>query len=388
VHAATAGPGPTSAFSEAIEGRHPPDARSSLPAVIGVLPGQGIGPEVTAAAIRVLSALDGVGGRSFEVRYGPPAAVGDLGSLALTDHVTDFCRDTFAHGGAVLAGAHGGRWVYELRRRFDLFCRINPLRPPAEIDDIAGPLRPRALRDVDVAILREQSAGIYQGRWSETDGRSEGHIAEHSFSYSRREVQRIVDVAARLARRRRGRLTAVLKEAGIPSISRLWRDCAQEAADEAGIAWEAIDVDFAAYRLIQDPRSFDVVVAPNLFGDVLSDVGSLLLGSRGLGHGGSFDAGRAAVFQTNHGAAYDLAGRDRANPAGQILSAAMMLRESFGAPREAALIEDSLSTAWRQGWRTEDLAEPGCRIVGTREMADRVVEAMATLAGAPAASGS
>lgn len=386
--AATTGRGRTSAFSEAIEGRHPPGVSSGEPASIGVLPGHGIGPEVTDAAIRVLSALDAAGGRRFDVSYGPSTSAPDPSRSALTSPVSEFCRDTFAGGGAMLVGAHGGRWVYELRRRFDLFCRINPLRPPAEIDEIHGPVRPRAFSDVDVVILREQSAGVYQGRWSETDARSEGHIAEHSFSYSRREVQRIIDVAAKLARRRRGLLTVILKEAGIPSISRLWRDCAHEAAGETGLAWEAIDVDFAAYRLVRDPRSLDVVVAPNLFGDVLSDVGSVLLGSRGLGYGGSFDAGRAAVFQTNHGAAYDLTGSDRANPAGQILSAAMMLRESFGMAREAELIQESLSAVWRQGWRTEDLAEPGCRIVGTREMAERVADAVGTLAGSPSVSGS
>jgi 3-isopropylmalate dehydrogenase len=369
-----------SSWSESIEGRHRRRLPAEGPATVGVLRGEGIGPEVLDAATLVLSAVGAARGRDFRLRYGPaPSTRGPIGPV-LTDEVADFCRDMFASGGAILAGPHSGRWVYELRRRFDLYCKISPLRPPAEIDEIEGPIRPRQLSGVDVLIVREQSGGIYQGRWSETDASPEGQVAEHSFSYTRREVQRIVAVATALASRRSGRLAVTVKQGGIPSISSLWQSCAEETAGRMGVAWEALDVDFAVYRLLHDPCSLDVVVAPNLFGDVLSDAGAALLGSRGLGYGGSFDAGRAAVYQTNHGAALDLAESDRANPVGQIFSVAMMLRESFGLAREAELIEDAVATVWRQGWRTEDLAEPGCRVIGTKEIGERVADAVGALA--------
>jgi 3-isopropylmalate dehydrogenase len=131
----------------------------------------------------------------------------------------------------------------------------------------------------------------------------------------------------------------------------------------------------------------DVIVAPNLFGDVLSDAAGALMGSRGITHGGSFDSAGAAVYQTNHGAAHDLAGSDRANPAGQILAAAMMLRESFELSTEAEMMERALGSAWAAGWRTADVAEPGCRVIGTREMAERVADLLGEAAGAKAAQG-
>jgi 3-isopropylmalate dehydrogenase len=369
----------TSRWTESIEGRHPTAGTGSDSRTIGIIPGEGIGPEVTDAAISVLSTVGALCDRDFRLSYAPDSIRSTAGS-GLHDDEADFCRDCFAAGGAVLAGPRGGRWVYELRGRFDLFCKISPLRPAGEIGDIDGPIKPRELRGVDVLILREQSGGIYQGDWGETNSAREGKVAVHSFSYTGRQVKRIVQVGASLARRRRGGLTVVVKRGGIPSISGLWEECATDAAERMAVSCDLLDVDFAAYRLLRHPDRFDVVVAPNLFGDVLSDAGGALLGSRGLTYGGSFDAGRAAVYQTNHGAAFDLAGSDRANPGGQILSAAMMLRESFGQLREAELVEQAVAAAWRQGWRTEDLAEPGSKIIGTREMGERISDAAVGLA--------
>lgn len=351
---------------------------------VGILPGEGAGPEVVRAATGVLSAVASERGLEIALREAPrsPGPPSELPALSETD--AEFCRETFARGGAVLAGAHGGRWVYEIRRRFDLFCKISPLRPAPELARICAPASPGRLDGVDLLVVREQSAGLYQGRWAESATRRDGRVAEHSFSYSEREVRRIVDVAAKLARWRRGRLAVIVKDAGIPSISRLWRDCAAEAAGE-DLTLEPLDVDYAVYRMMSEPAAFDVIVAPNLFGDVLSDAGGALLGSRGITYGGNFDSARAAIYQTNHGAAHDLAGRDRANPAGQILAAAMMLRESFGLATEAELVERALASAWRDGWRTEDLAEAGCRVIGTREMGERVADGVgAALQGSEA----
>jgi 3-isopropylmalate dehydrogenase len=133
-----------------------------------------------------------------------------------------------------------------------------------------------------------------------------------------------------------------------------------------------VDLDLMAYRLIQEPQSFDVVAAPNLFGDVLADIGALLLGSRGLSFSGNYNEAGNGVYQTNHGSAYDLVGTDRANPLGQIFALAMLLREGFGLEREAAAIEGAVRALWDEGLRTEDLARPGTRIVGTREMGHQV----------------
>ena len=355
-------------WSEAIRGRHPVDPDRGGPVRVGVLRGEGSGPEVISAALDVLVAACEVHGLELDVRQGPDPTAPAAG---LSEEAAEFCLGTFAAGGAVLTGPHGGRWVYELRQRFDLFCKVSPIAPGRELGRAVLPPAPR---EVDVLVVREQAAGIYQGRWSETDRRRDGHVAEHSFSYSSAEVRRIVEVAAALASARKGRLSVVVKRAGIPSVSRLWIEVAEEVASRVSVDCDVLDIDYAVYALLRDPDRFDVVVAPNLFGDVLADAGGVLLGSRGLCFGASFDDAVAAVYQTNHGSAHDLAGLDRANPGAQILAGAALLRESFGEERAAAAIESSLQAAWADGHRTEDLAEEGTNVVGTAELGARVAE--------------
>src|SRR5205807_557563 len=188
------------------------------------------------------------------------------------------------------------------------------------------------------------------------------------------QVRAVLEVAAAVARSRRNLLTVVGKNFGAPAVHALWGACAMEVSQTAGVEFSMLDVDYAAYKLLQEPGSFDVIAAPNCFGDILSDLGGVLAGSRGLTFGASYSAQGAAVYQTNHGAAFDLAESDTANPAGQIFSAAMMLRETFGLPTEARLIENAVRAVWRAGWRTTDLAEPGCKIAGTRKFSDLVAE--------------
>lgn len=353
---------------------------------IGVLPGEGIGPEVTECALRVLSAVESVSGEKFEVEFG--AAIGrdaerECGKVLPTE-VIDFCGRIFSRGGAILNGPGGGRYVYELRREFGLFCKLSPLKVQ-EVLCGANRLKPEHVRGVDILMVRENSSGLYQGAWQSREA-SSGRLAGHSFSYSEEEVRRILRVAARLAQSRRGELTVVYKEAGVPSISELWRDCAMEISSLAGVCCSTLDIDHVSYRLIQHPREFDVVAAPNLFGDVLSDLGGVLLGSRGLCYAGSFSANGDAVYSTNHGAAYDIAGTDRANPVAHILSLAMLLRESFHLDSCARRIEDAVVSVWRDGWRTEDIMEPGCRVLGTREMGERIAGKVAEVAGNPTPS--
>lgn len=343
------------------------------PCVVGVLPGEGIGPEVTGAALAVLGAVEADGRARVEVRAGGPIGreAELLSGRALTEDVSAFCAGVFEKGGAILCGPGGSRFVYDLRRKFDLFCKLSPLKPLAALGG-AGRLNSAFLSGVDVLIVRENVGGVYQGEWGETAHERDGRVCEHSFRYTEAQVRRLLGAAASLAAGRRGRLAVVVKDGGVPTISALWRDVGKEVAAAAGVEATFVDIDLAAYRLVQDPPSLDVIAAPNLFGDVLADVGAVLLASRGMSFSGNFSESGAAVYQTNHGSAVDLAGQDRANPIGQIASAAMMLRESFGLGREAAWIEAAVEEVLRLGFRTFDVAEPGATVVGTAELGRRI----------------
>jgi 3-isopropylmalate dehydrogenase len=190
------------------------------------------------------------------------------------------------------------------------------------------------------------------------------------------QVERILGVAARLAASRRGRLAVVVKREGVPVVSDLWLECVERLRAAHAIDIEVLDIDNAVYQLIARAERFDVIVSSNMFGDVLADCGALLLGSRGLSYSGNFGEAGRAVYQTGHGAAYDIAGSGRANPAGQILSAAMMLEESFGWPEGARCVRESLAAVLARGIRTEDVAGSGHRVVGTREFGAAVCEAV------------
>lgn len=353
--------------------------------VVGVLPGEGVGPEVVAAACRVLRAVENGAGRRFEIATGGPIGLEAEGLVGrvLSEEVAAFCGDLFDRGGAVLSGPGGGRFVYDLRRRFDLFCKLSPLRPFDALSH-AGPLKMSAVAGCDVLIVRDGVEGVYQGEWDERRDPEGGRVCEHRFRYTERHVRRLLAVAAGLAAQRRGALAVIVKSGGIPGISALWKAEGIEAASAAGVEVDFVDVDLAAYRLIQDPKRFDVVAAPNLFGDVLTDLGAVLLGSRGLSFSGNFSEDGAAVYQTNHGSALDLAGLDRANPLGQISTLALMLRESFGLAREADWVERGIAEVLRFGFRTFDIAEEGTTIVGTAEMGERVAAAVERLARPPA----
>lgn len=343
----------------------PPD-----PVVIGVLPGEGVGPALTHAALRVLAAA--AAAHDLDTRIVPGPAVDRAG---LSRAVTGFLTDVFADGGAVLAGAVSGRFVYDLRRDFDLFCKLVPVRPWAALAD-GSPFRPGHLRDVDLVIVRENAAGLYQGRGHREDTDGDPRV-EHTFGYATSDVVRIVEVAARLAAGRDGRLAVVVKDSGLPEMSALWREGAAAACAPVGVTPVFVDVDLCSYQLLQDPSALDVLVAPNLFGDVLADLSALLLGGRGISYSGNYAPSGAAVYQTNHGAAFDLVDADAANPVGQISSLAMLLHESAGRPDVAATILAAVDAVWREGWRTPDLASaPGHRSIGTTEFTDRVVAAV------------
>ncbi|NOS71803.1 MAG: 3-isopropylmalate dehydrogenase [Verrucomicrobia bacterium] len=345
-----------------------------------MIEGCGIGPEVVGAALRVLDSVAQTTGLTFELQHG--GLVGERAEerygQTLPGCTADFFKDVFTRGGAVLCGPGGGRFVYDLRQQFDLFCKFAPVRPCAELASVLRAVAENPSH-VDMLFVRDNSGGVYQGQWLTRDT-PDGAIAEHSFHYSETQVRRLATVAARASASRRGRMHVIIKDAGVPTISELWRDVAGAEARRLGVEAKFMNVDLAAYEVIRNPSQFDVVLTPNLFGDILVDITGILVGSRGATFSGNYDANGNAVYQTNHGCAHDLAGADVANPAGQILSLAMLLRESFGLDESAALIENALASAWRQGWRTVDVAEPGCKVVGTKAMAGHVCEQVAQLA--------
>lgn len=341
-------------------------AAGAGPHVVGVLPGEGVGPDVTATALVVLEAVAHGTSLRLEVRRGPDGTVG----RDLSADVIDFCEAIFDAGGALVCGAVGGRFVYELRAHFDLYCKMVPLRPSPALADVAI-LRPERLRDVDVVLVRENTGGLYAGPYGRRDG---GRVAYQECAYGADQIARLLAVASDLARRRRGRLAVVVKSGGVPAVSALWREQAEAVAGTSELALDVLEVDNASFQLVADPQRFDVVAAPNLFGDMLADAATVLLASRGMSYSANFGPRRRAVYQTGHGAAYDLAGRDRANPVAQILSGAMMLRESFGALEAAARIEAAVERVLASGVRTADVAGPGSRVVGTRALALRIAE--------------
>jgi len=345
------------------------------PRVLGVVHGEGIGPEVVDAALAVFDAVTQRNGWRIDVHReeenGAHGARADLTAARLA-----FCQSIFAAQGVVLCGPIGGRFVYDLRARFDLYCKLVPLRPSVALAD-ATIVRPERLQGVDVLIVRENVGGLYLGEYGRRD---EGRIAYQHLSYRADQVARIVDVAARMARARRGGLSAVVKTGGIPEVSALWREQVEAVASARSIAVEVIEADNACFQLVADPQRFDVVVAPNLFGDVLADAATVLLGSRGMSYSGNFGPQRRAVYQTGHGAAHDLSGSDRANPVAQILSVAMMLRESFGLVREALQIETAVERVLASGLRSPDIAARGSRVAGTRALGEHIAQEAARIA--------
>jgi len=350
-------------------------AGGDAPYPIGVLPGEGVGPEVIPAALAVLAAAAEGTPHHFALRTG-----GAIGHEALehsgryvTDEVIAFCRETFDDGGALLCGPGGGRFVYDLRAEFDLFCKLTPVQPWAEIAD-AGPLRRAATRDVDILFVRENSAGVYQGRSSAH--REHGRIRDARLlvEYDDRRVERILRMACDVAHERRGRVCVVLKIDGIPDISALWVEQAQRLIADCGAELEVLEIDNACYQVAAEGSRFDVIVSPNLFGDILADVGALQLASRGMSFSGNFAESGAAVYQTGHGAAYDIAGKNRANPVGQIQSLAMLVRESFGLEDLGERMLRAARDVLAEGWRTPDIAGPDSQLVGTQELARLIAE--------------
>jgi 3-isopropylmalate dehydrogenase len=345
---------------------------------LAVLPGEGIGPELIAACQPIFDAIEGNTPYRFDVEYGGKigkAALAESGT-SLTEDVVQFCRRNFDRGAPLFCGPGGDRFVYQLRSRFDIYCKFVPLQPLAALHD-SGVLRESAVRNVDVLLIRENMGGVYQGAWhvEQTDL---GRRAHHSFHYDERQVQRIVALAAAAAERRRGKLCVIHKPGGTPAISELWTDVARQCVADSGVELRFLEVDTAAYLLLAEAASFDVVVTPNLFGDVLADAAALLLGSRGMSYSYNVSEIGNAVYQTGHGAAYDLAGTQTANPLGQVLTLAALLHESFGLFDLAASLLAACNSVLASGWRTADIMTAQANLLSTAEMGAAVAEQLAS----------
>jgi 3-isopropylmalate dehydrogenase len=348
---------------------------------ITVLPGDGIGPEVTAEAVRVLKALGEKRGHSFEMREAL------MGGIAIDKTGTALPDETLAQAkesDAVLLGAVGGpKWddpkakvrpeqgLLAIRKGLGLFANIRPVTLyPSLID--SSPLRPERLAGVDMIVIRELTGGIYFG-----EKKRDADKASDLCIYTVEEIRRITRVACETARARKKKLVSVDK-ANVLETSRLWRATVTElvAAEYKDIELSHVLVDAAAMHLIQRPATFDVMVTENMFGDILSDEASVLAGSMGLLPSASLGEGRRGLYEPIHGSAPDIAGKGVANPYATILSAAMMLRYSLGLEAEAQAIEAAVRRVIEQGVLTADLAPKGKSSVGTRAAGDAVINAL------------
>jgi len=349
-------------------------------ALIAVLPGDGIGPEVVAEGLRVLAAV-GKGGHRFETEEALIGGIAiDRTGTALPDETIALCK----RADAVLLGAVGGpKWddpqakvrpeqgLLRIRKELGLFANLRPvaLHPSLKA---SSPLKAELLEGVDLLVVRELTGGIYFGEKTRTEDR-----AVDTCTYTVDEVVRITRVAAEAARARRRKLTSVDK-ANVLETSRLWRATVERVMREeyTDVALDHLLVDAAAMHLIQRPASFDVLVTENMFGDILSDEASVLSGSMGLLPSASLGEGRRGLYEPIHGSAPTIAGKGIANPYATILSVALLLRHSLGLEQEARRLEGAVAAAITRGVLTADLAGAGRPAATTAEAGQAVLDAL------------
>ena len=344
---------------------------------ITVLPGDGIGPEVVAAAIRVLHAIGKRYNHDFQLGY---AAIGgaaiDQFNNPLPEETIEMCKQS----DAILLGAVGGpKWdnnspelrpekgLLRIRKTFDLFANLRPVKAfPSLLN--ASPLKREVAENVDLMIVRELTGGIYFGEKQRTETE-----ASDLNIYTRSEIKRIVDNAFEMARLRRGKLCSVDK-ANVLETSRLWRAVVDEKKEQnPDIEVEHNLVDSVAMKLITNPGHYDVVVTDNMFGDILSDEASVITGSLGVLPSASIRGDNFGLYEPVHGSAPEIAGLGIANPAATILSVAMMLQYSFGMKEEAAEIERAVNAVFEDGHFTADLAKNNETALSTDEWTDKVI---------------
>ena len=349
---------------------------------IAVLPGDGVGTEVIAEAVKVLGTL----GLGFEMEQ---AAVGGAAYDTSGDPLPEPALELARKADAILFGAVGGprydalprekrpeQAILRLRKELNLFANLRPASVFPDLAD-ASTLRPDVVAGLDILIVRELTGDIYFGQ-PRGIRKLEGGMREgfDTMRYTEGEIRRIAHTGFRAALKRSRKLCSVDK-ANVLETSQLWR----EVVSTVGREYTAVElthmyVDNAAMQLLKNPRQFDVIVTGNMFGDILSDEASMLTGSIGMLPSASLDQKGKGLYEPIHGSAPDIAGKNLANPLAAILSAAMMLRYSFDQDRVAARVEGAVKKVLAQGYRTADIFQQGTRKVGTREMGDAVVAAL------------
>ena len=354
---------------------------------IAVLPGDGVGPEVIAEALKVLQAVGEKFGHSFHLHDGLIGGVAiDALGTALSDETLEMCKQC----DAVLLGAVGGsKWddpqakihpedgLLSLRKELELFANLRPVKVFPMLVDSTN-LKPEVVRGVDLVVVRELTGGLYFGQPKKQWQTPVGRQAVDTLAYSEVEIERILKVGFELARNRRKKLASVDK-ANVLQSSRLWRQIAIEvSADYPDVELQHMLVDACAMRLIQRPTDLDVVVTENMFGDILTDEASMLAGSMGMLPSASL-AGipkekTLGMYEPIHGSAPRRAGQNLANPIATILSAAMMLRYSFAMEIEATAVENTVLAVLEQDYRTYDIMSEGKVRVGTKEMGDLIAQ--------------
>ena len=350
---------------------------------IAVLPGDGVGAEVTAQAVKVMEAVGRRFGHDFDLTFGKVggAAIDELGT-PLPDETYELCRSA----DAILFGAVGGpKWdgpdveirpeqgILAIRKGLDLFANLRPVKVvPAIVN--SSPIKPEILRGVDMMVVRELTGGLYFGRPKKRWATSRGRRGVDTLKYTEKEIERILRVGFELADGRRKHLASVDKSNVLES-SRLWREIADElSADYQDVELEHILVDNASMQIVTNPSRFDVIVAENMFGDILTDEASVLSGSMGMLPSASLAGvpgqagGGVSLYEPIHGTAPDIAGQDIANPIGSILSMALLLRYSLGLDEEAEAVEGAVDGVLAEGYRTQDIAGDGGDVVGTSAM--------------------
>jgi 3-isopropylmalate dehydrogenase len=352
---------------------------------IAVLPGDGIGQEVTPEAVRVLQAVGkgaGVGFEFEEALVGGAALDATGGPLA--PGALELCRASHA----ILFGAVGGpkwdevahekrpeRGLLALRKELDLYANLRPVKCfPMLVD--ASPLKRSVVEGTDLMVIRELTGGLYFGEPRGVERFADGGArAINTMAYTSREIERIARMGFEVARKRRKRLASVDK-ANVLVVSQLWREVVTRVAkDYPDVALEHVLVDNCAMALVHKPTQFDTIVTENTFGDILSDEAAILAGSMGMLPSASL-GGAVGLYEPVHGTAPDIAGKGIANPIAAILSAAMLLRHSLGLEKDADRVERAVLRVLEVGHRTADIAEAGARTLGTREMGDLIVRAV------------
>lgn len=353
---------------------------------IAVLPGDGIGPEIVAEAVKVLNAL----GESFEMETTP---VGGAGYEAKGHPLPEETLKLAKEADAILFGAVGD-WKYDtlarelrpeqailgLRKHLSLFANLRPAICYPELT-AASSLKPEIVAGLNILIVRELNGDIYfgspKGIRTATDGLFPGtREGFDTMRYSEPEVERIAHVAFEAARKRHKRVCSVDK-ANVLETSQLWKEVMTRVAkDYPDVELSHMYVDNAAMQLVKAPKAFDVVVTGNLFGDILSDEAAMLTGSIGMLPSASLDKNNKGLYEPSHGSAPDIAGQGIANPLATILSAAMMLRYSLGKAEQADRIEAAVQKVLAAGYRTGDIKTEGCKLVGTQEMGEAVLKAL------------